>query len=271
LHHPNFDPVAVSLGSVQIHWYGLMYLIGFAGAYLFCAMRARRPEYGWTQEQVSDMIFYTALGVVLGGRVGYMLIYGWDQLVQNPLKLFYVWEGGMSFHGGLAGVLLASYLFARSIGKSIWDITDFGGPMVPIGLGAGRMGNFINQELWGRATDPNAPWAMYFPKDPLNLPRHPSQLYEFVLEGVVMFIILFWYSSKPRPRMAVSGLFAILYGIFRSMVEAVRQPDSQMGEAGFIAGNWLTTGQLLSVPMVLIGAFMMWYAYNKIPHTVKKA
>ncbi|HET8708529.1 MAG TPA: prolipoprotein diacylglyceryl transferase [Pseudomonadales bacterium] len=270
MQHPNFDPIAISIGPVHVHWYGLMYLLGFAGAYLLCSLRARRPEYGWSQDQVADMIFYTALGVVLGGRVGYMLIYGWDQLAQNPLKLFYVWEGGMSFHGGLVGVLVASAWYARSIGKSLWDITDFGGPMVPIGLGAGRMGNFINQELWGRATDPDAPWAMYFPKDPSHLPRHPSQLYEFALEGVVMFAVLFWYSRKPRPRMAVSGLFAILYGIFRSLVETVRQPDAQMGQGGFLAGEWLTTGQLLSVPLVMVGVFMMWYAYNKIPHTVNK-
>jgi len=193
---------------------------------------------------------------VLGGRAGYVLFYNFDKFLADPLWLFAVWEGGMSFHGGLLGVIIAMYWFGQKHGKSLMEMGDFIAPLIPIGLGAGRVGNFIGGELWGRTTD--LPWGVIFPRGG-DLPRHPSQLYEFVLEGVVLFIVLWWFSSKPRPRMAVSGLFLLLYGVFRSMVEFVREPDAHIE---FIAFNWLTMGQLLSLPMILIGGAFIWFAYQ---------
>jgi phosphatidylglycerol:prolipoprotein diacylglycerol transferase len=254
----DIDPVALDLGFLQIHWYGLMYLVGFAAAWWLGVWRARRAGSGWTEQQISDLIFWGAVGVVLGGRVGYVLFYQFDYFVANPLWLFHVWEGGMSFHGGLVGVLVALWLFGRRQGKTFFEMGDFTAPLIPIGLGAGRVGNFIGGELWGRATD--VPWAVIFPHAGDAVPRHPSQLYEFALEGVLMFALLWWYSSKPRPRMAVSGLFLLLYGGFRSLIELVREPDGQLG---FVAFEWLTMGQLLSVPMVLTGALLMLVAYRR--------
>lgn len=251
---PNINPIALELGPLKVHWYGVMYLIGFAGAWLLCDRRA--VKWGWTKEQVSDLIFYAALGVVLGGRIGYVLFYNFSSFLQHPLWIFKVWEGGMSFHGGMLGVFLALYCYGKSIGKTFFEVSDFIAPMVPIGLGAGRLGNFINGELWGRATD--VPWAMIFPNADA-LPRHPSQLYQCFLEGVVMFIVLYVFSQKPRPLMSISGLFLILYGTFRIAVEFFRQPDSQLG---FIAFDWLTMGQLLSLPMVIIGVIFFNYAYR---------
>lgn len=255
--YPNINPIAVSLGPLDVHWYGLMYVIGFAGAYFLASIRASQPNSGWSKEQVSDLIFYGALGVILGGRFGYVIFYNFGQFLDDPLWLFAIWEGGMSFHGGLLGVLVAVAWFSKKTGKSLFEITDFGAPMVPIGLGAGRIGNFIGGELWGRASD--VPWAMVFPRADA-LARHPSQLYQFALEGVVLFIILWIYSSKPRPTMAVSGLFAVCYGCFRIFVEFFREPDAQIG---YLAFDWLTMGQLLSVPMVLIGLGMMVWAYRR--------
>ena len=254
----DIDPVALDLGFLQIHWYGLMYLVGFAAAWWLGVWRARRAGSGWTEQQISDLIFWGAVGVVLGGRVGYVLFYQFDYFVANPLWLFHVWEGGMSFHGGLVGVLVALWLFGRRQGKTLFEMGDFTAPLIPIGLGAGRVGNFIGGELWGRATD--VPWAVIFPRAGDAVPRHPSQLYEFALEGVLMFALLWWYSSRPRPRMAVSGLFLLLYGCFRSLIELVREPDGQLG---FVAFEWLTMGQLLSVPMVLAGALLMLVAYRR--------
>jgi phosphatidylglycerol:prolipoprotein diacylglycerol transferase len=259
---PQFNPIAFELGPLQVHWYGLMYLVGFAGGWWLGMVRAKQPHSGWTPAQVSDGLFYVAMGVVLGGRVGFALFYATDEWLADPLLLFRVWEGGMSFHGGFLGVLLGMLWFTRKHGKHFFDVMDFVAPLVTIGLGAGRLGNFINGELWGRVTE--VPWAMVFPHAG-PLPRHPSQLYEFMLEGVALFIILWVFSAKPRPRMAVSGLFSLCYGSFRFMVEFVRQPDTYMGDAGFIAFGWLTMGQLLSLPMIFVGAALLWWAYHSNP------
>lgn len=256
--YPNIDPVAISIGPLSIHWYGLMYLVGFAGAYFLMNYRASKPNSGWNKEEVSDLLFYSAMGVVLGGRFGYVLFYNFDKFLDDPLWLFAVWEGGMSFHGGLLGVLAAVYFFGRRYGKSFYTITDFGAPVVPIGLMTGRLGNFIGGELWGRVSD--VPWAMVFPKGG-PLARHPSQLYEMALEGIVLFIILWLYSRKPRPAMAVSGLFLIGYGAFRFLVEFVREPDSHIG---FDILGWMTRGQLLCVPMILFGTFLIVTAYRRM-------
>jgi len=256
LSYPDIDPVAFSLGPVEVHWYGLMYLLGFAAAYILLTWRAKKPDIPWQPQQVGDIIFYGAVGVILGGRIGYTLFYNFSGFLTNPLGVFYVWEGGMSFHGGFLGVLLALWIYGRTIGKTMFDLTDFVAPIVPIGLGLGRLGNFIGGELWGRTT--NLPWAMVFPRAG-DLPRHPSQLYQACLEGLVLFVILWWYSSTPRPRYAVSGMFALWYGIFRFSVEFVRQPDAQLG---FVAFDWLTMGQLLSLPLILLGAFLLLLAHR---------
>ncbi len=258
IQYPQIDPVAIQLGPLKIHWYGLMYLIGFAALWWLGSRRARSTP-GWKVEEMSDLVFYGALGTILGGRLGYILFYDLESYLAAPLDIFKIWQGGMSFHGGLLGVLVALALFARKHGKTFFQVTDFVAPMVPIGLGAGRLGNFINGELWGRVTE--LPWAMVFP-DPRagGLPRHPSQLYEALLEGLVLFIVLWVYSRKPRPVMAVSGLFLAGYGLFRFLVEFTRMPDAQLG---FIAFGWLTMGQLLSAPMVLLGAAMIWWAYRR--------
>ncbi len=254
----DINPIALDLGFLQIHWYGLMYLVGFAAAWWLGVQRARRAGSGWTEQQVSDLIFWGAVGVVLGGRAGYVLFYQFDYFLANPLWLFHVWEGGMSFHGGLVGVLVALWVFGRRQGKTFFEMGDFTAPLIPVGLGAGRVGNFIGGELWGRATE--LPWGVVFPRAGDGVARHPSQLYEFALEGVLMFALLWWFSSRPRPRMAVSGLFLLLYGSFRSLIELVRQPDDQLG---FLAFDWLTMGQLLSLPMIVAGGLLMLLAYRR--------
>ena len=258
LPYPQIDPVALSLGPVQIHWYGLMYLIGIGGAWWLARRRLANFAPDWDSEKLSDLVFWVALGVIAGGRLGYVLFYELDAYLNDPALMLQVWKGGMSFHGGLIGVLLAVAWFAHRQGVSFLALMDFIAPMVPIGLGAGRIGNFINAELWGKATD--LPWAMVFPTDPLQLARHPSQLYQFALEGVALFVILWVYSSKPRPTMSVMGLFGICYGLFRFLVEFVREPDAHLG---YLAFGWLTMGQLLSLPMILIGAALMVWAYRK--------
>lgn len=256
--YPQIDPVAFSLGPLKVHWYGLAYLFGIGVAWLLALYRANKPNSGWNSEQIGDLVFYVALGVILGGRLGYMLFYDFGDLVQHPLDVIKVWDGGMSFHGGFLGVLLAMFIYSRRTNRYFMDVMDFIAPFVPVGLGAGRLGNFINGELWGRVTD--VPWAMVFPNAPDKLPRHPSSLYEFMLEGVVFFIIMWTFSSKPRPRMAVSGVFALCYGIFRFIVEFFRQPDPQLG---FVAFGWMTRGQELSIPMILFGVFALVYVYGR--------
>ncbi|WP_163560315.1 prolipoprotein diacylglyceryl transferase [Halomonas sp. NO4] len=258
--YPQIDPVAFAVGPMRIHWYGLMYVVGLAAAWWLGKRRAHRL--GLTHDDIGDLVFYGALGVILGGRLGYALFYGLDQLLANPLWLFKLWEGGMSFHGGLAGVLVAAWLFAHRHRLAFLQLTDFIAPLVPLGLGAGRLGNFINHELPGRVSD--APWAMVFPTMTGlgSAPRHPSALYEFFLEGMVLFIVLWWVSTRPRRRGVVSGLFLVLYGAFRFAVEFVRMPDSQLG---FIAFGWVTMGQLLTLPMLAVGLFLLIAARHRDP------
>lgn len=255
--YPQIDPVAFTLGPLRIHWYGIMYLVGFFGAWALLTWRARKPNSGWTSAEVSDLVFYCALGVVIGGRLGYMLFYDFHQLITEPWSIFRVWQGGMSFHGGLLGVVFVVWWFGRRYHKSFITIGDFIAPVVPIGLAAGRIGNFINDELWGRVT--TMPWGMIFPAGG-PLPRHPSQLYEFALEGVLLFLILWIYSNKPRPPMAVGGLFLLLYGFFRFFCEFFRTPDPQLG---YLVGHWMTMGQLLSLPMILVGLVLWAMAHKK--------
>jgi len=254
---PEINPVAVEIGPLKVHWYGIMYLVGFGAAWWLGTRRARQADSGWTPEQLSDLIFYGALGAVLGGRIGYTIFYVGEKFIADPLMIFRVWEGGMSFHGGFLGVLFAMFIYAQKQKRKFFDVMDFLAPLSSIGLGAGRIGNFINGELWGRVTD--APWGMVFPGAG-DQPRHPSQLYEFFLEGIVLFTIVWVFSAKKRPRMAVSGVFALGYGLFRFTVEFFRQPDSHLN---FIAFNWLTMGQLLSAPMIILGIVLLWLAYNK--------
>ena len=253
--HPQFDPVAIQLGPVAVRWYGLMYLIGFVAGVLLGRLRIRqRPDLGWSYKDLDDLLFYCVVGVVLGGRLGYVFFYKFSEYWHDPLKIFYVWEGGMSFHGGFLGVILAMLLFARQRKRSWFEVTDFLAPLCPLGLGAGRIGNFINGELWGRAAD--VPWAMIFPQVD-SLPRHPSQLYEAFLEGLVLFLVLWLFSRKPRPLGAVSGLFLVGYGMLRFFVEYSREPDYFLGYLQL----GLTMGQWLSVPMVIGGLAMLAWAY----------
>ncbi len=255
--HPQFDPIAVQLGPLAVRWYGLMYLVGFGLLWWAGRLRiAARPDGVWTAKDLDDALFYGILGTILGGRLGYVLFYKLGDYLAEPWRIFYVWEGGMSFHGGMLGVIFAMWLFARSRRQDWLRITDFLAPLIPLGLGAGRIGNFINAELWGRPSD--APWAMVFPNVD-RVPRHPSQLYEFALEGVVLFVLLWWFSAKPRPRGAVSGLFLAGYGVFRFAVEFTREPDSYLG----LLALGLTMGQWLSVPMVAAGVVLMAWAYRR--------
>ena len=274
LTYPDIDPVLVSLGPLDIHWYGFMYLVGFAGGWYLGRLRAARPGSGWSPAEVDDLLFYVVLGIVLGGRLGYTLFYGTQELLRDPLVLFRIWEGGMSFHGGLLGVMAALWLFGRRTGRPFFALTDFVAPLVPLGLGAGRLGNFINGELWGKVT--TLPWGMQVPCEPFGAlcfgklglapgtgmtpPLHPTQLYEAALEGLLLFLLLWVYSSKPRPTMAVSGLFLIAYGLFRFAVEFARMPDAHIG---YLAFGWFTMGQLLTLPMLAGGAALMAAAYRK--------
>ena len=263
LSYPEIDPVAFAIGPLKVHWYGLMYLLGFAAAWKLAMRRAARPQSPCRPDQVEDLIVYGAMGVILGGRFGYVLFYHFDRFLEDPLWLLRVWEGGMSFHGGMLGVIAAIYVYSRKIDRPFFAMTDFVAPLVPIGLGLGRLGNFIGQELWGRPTD--FAMGMVFPRDPLGLVRHPSQLYQAALEGLLLFLVLFWFTSKPRPRMAAGGLFLLLYGSFRFTVEFVREPDSHIG---FDMLGWMTRGQLLSLPMIVAGlVFLVWaYRRNIIEH-----
>lgn len=248
--HPQFDPIAIHLGPFGIHWYGLMYLTGFMALLWLGKWRIRQnPGCGWTAQQLDDVLFYGVLGVILGGRLGYVLFYQPAHFLAHPAQILAVWQGGMSFHGGFLGVLAAMALFARRQNKPWLAMMDFIAPLVPPGLAAGRLGNFINGELWGRPTD--SAWGMVFPQAD-SLPRHPSQLYEFGLEGIALFLLLWLYSSKPRSVGAVSGLFLIGYGSFRFLVEFTREPDSFLG----LLSLGLSMGQWLSLPMIVVGIWM---------------
>jgi phosphatidylglycerol---prolipoprotein diacylglyceryl transferase len=290
LHYPSIDPIIVSfgpftlgsltLGPAAIRWYGLMYVIGFAVAWWLARRRAAQPGSTWKPTDVDDLIFFAAVGTILGGRLGWILFYGTEQVLADPLTVFRIWEGGMSFHGGLMGVIIAVAIFARRCGRRLGDVTDFLAPLPGVGIFAGRVGNFINGELWGKPTD--VPWAFVvdpsaglhpnqaaeairlcqrFGVDPCVLHVHASQLYEGLLEGLLLFAILWIYTSKPRPRLAPTGLFLICYGVFRFLVEFVRVPDENRG---YLLLDWVTMGQILSLPMILLGAWLLVGAYRRI-------
>ena len=252
--YPDFDPVAIAVGPVKVHWYGLMYVVGFVAGWWLARRRAAMPGSTWKPIDVDDLIFFAAVGVIAGGRIGWILVYGFDALRADPLAIFRVWQGGMSFHGGLVGVMVAIALFARRRGRRIADVYDFMAPLPAVGLFAGRIGNFINGELWGKPTD--LPWGFLYKGEVL----HPSQLYEAALEGIVMFAVLWWFTSSPRPRLAPAGLFLTLYAIFRIAVEFVRVPDQDIG---YIALGWLTMGQILSLPVLVAGLSMLAFAYTR--------
>ncbi|WP_019519818.1 prolipoprotein diacylglyceryl transferase [Faucicola boevrei] len=280
--HPQFNPVAIDLGIVQAHWYGLMYLLAFATAYGLAIFRSKkRPD--WHAEMISDLLFYGAMGVILGGRIGYVLFYQFSEFLANPVYLFKINEGGMSFHGGFLGVAIAMFLFAKKYKKPAFNVLDFIIPCVPTGLLFGRIGNFINGELWGRVSNGDYSWLMLFPQawqadaelisqnpnlqslavnmgNYALLPRHPSQLYQAFSEGVVLFILCWWFASRPRPRMAVTGVFVLGYGIARFITEFFRQPDA---DQGFILLGWVTKGQMLSLPMIVLGLFLLIWAYKQ--------
>lgn len=254
LTYPGFDPVAFSVGPVKVHWYGLMYVVGFIAAWWLARRRGAAPGSTWKPVDVDDLIFFAAIGVILGGRLGWMLVYGFEALRADPLSILRVWEGGMSFHGGLAGVMIAVALFARRRGRRVADVFDFTAPLPAVGLFAGRIGNFINGELWGAPTD--LPWGMLFEGEV----RHPSQLYEAALEGIVLFALVWWFTSKPRLRLAPAGLFLTAYAVFRFAIEFVRLPDEHLG---YLAFGWLTMGQLLSLPMLVAGLAMLAWAVSR--------
>ncbi|CAB3682266.1 prolipoprotein diacylglyceryl transferase [Trinickia soli] len=288
--HPDFDPVAIHFGPLAVRWYGLMYLVGFILAVVIGRLRLRLPHVaaqGWTARDIDDILFYGVLGTILGGRLGYVLFYKADYYFAHPLDIFKVWQGGMSFHGGLLGVTLAMVLFAYQRKRSWLQVTDFVAPMVPTGLAAGRLGNFINGELWGRVTDPQAPWAMLFQNSSNDdaiwlathpqlaqkwnlaqvfaqyhmLPRHPSELYEIALEGVTLFFVMFFFTRKPRPVGAASGVFLIGYGLARFIVEFAREPDDFLG----LLALGMSMGQWLSLPMIVIGSLLLVWSYRRAP------
>ena len=269
LTHPQFDPVALQLGPVAIHWYGITYLVAFGLFLLLCRLRLRQAPYAqhpqvWNPTAVEDLLFYGVLGVVLGGRLGYCLFYKPDHYLAHPLEVFAIWQGGMSFHGGMLGVIVAMAVWARRKGQPWLAVTDFIAPCVPTGLASGRVGNFINGELWGRAADPALPWAMVFPQAGDGIARHPSQIYQFALEGVLLFVWLWWFARRPRPLGAVSGAFLLGYGVFRFLAEYFREPDAFLG---LLAFQW-SMGQWLCGPMIVIGALLWWRSAGtgKPPH-----
>jgi phosphatidylglycerol:prolipoprotein diacylglycerol transferase len=270
----DFDPVVFKFNLFgwegAVHWYGLMYLVSFVVGWLYARHIAKKEGSGWTTEQIDDMLFYIGVGTILGGRLGYLLFYDLENIfAQDSLgdalwHMVSVWKGGMSFHGGLIGVVTAIWLFSRKYKKPFGVSLDFMAALAPIGLFFGRIGNFINGELWGKAS--TLPWAMIFPDAPKDaaghaIPRHPSPLYEAMLEGLVLFALLYWFTRKPRPVWATAGLFGIGYAVSRILIEFVRIPDVQLG---YLAFGWLTMGQLLSIPLLVAGILLMLFAYNKL-------
>ncbi|QIQ20658.1 prolipoprotein diacylglyceryl transferase [Zophobihabitans entericus] len=283
LDFPQIDPIAIQIGPVSVHWYGLMYLVGIVFALWLSKRRANRPNSGWKASEAENLLFWGFLGILLGGRIGYVLFYNFKTFLSEPSVMFRVWEGGMSFHGGLIGSLVVMAIFAKKTNRLFFQVADFIAPLIPFGLGAGRLGNFINGELWGRPTDSaigmifphsemadlgfvktHTDWLSLFTELGGHLPRHPSQLYELVLEGVVLFIILNLFIRKQRPIGSVSGLFLLLYGVFRFAVEFFRQPDEQLG----LFGDFISMGQILSLPMIILGIVFIFYAY-KYPNGFK--
>jgi phosphatidylglycerol---prolipoprotein diacylglyceryl transferase len=267
LTYPHINPIAISVGPIfgfgplRIHWYGIMYAIGFAVAWQLARYRARLPGSTWSDLDVDDLLlFYCVIGVIAGGRIGWCIFYGHDVIAQSWLNIFHIWDGGMSFHGGITGVLIAALLFARKKRKRPSDVLDFLAPLPGIGLFAGRIGNFINGELWGKPT--NVSWAFGVPNsDGVLIARHPSQLYEATLEGLVLFAVLWWFTRKPRPRLAPTGLFLLLYGCARFTVEWVRLPDANIG---YLVDQWLTMGMLLTIPMIIVGVGLIVFAYSRM-------
>jgi len=257
--HPDIDPVAFSVGPLKVHWYGLMYLAGFSIGWWLGRRRTRQTWRGLRPVDMDDLLFYAVLGIVVGGRLGYLVFYGYERVLDDPLYALRVWQGGMSFHGGLLGVIVAMAWFARSRDMRFFQVADFIAPLVPPGLCAGRIGNFINGNLWGAPTE--LPWGVVF-RSPAagGVARHPSQLYEALLEGVVLFVVLWLFSRAPRPLRSVSGLFLLGYGIMRFAVEFVREPDAHIG---YLAFGWLTMGQLLTLPMIVAGSALLLWAYRK--------
>ena len=262
LQHPQIDPVALQIGPLAIHWYGLTYLAAFALFFWLGRLRLSHPPYAaitqpkpWTVRDVEDILFLGVLGVVAGGRLGYCVFYQPAYYLQHPLEVFFVWQGGMSFHGGLIGVLVAMVWYARSRGRPFFQVMDFVAPCVPTGLAAGRVGNFLNGELWGRVADPSLPWGMVF-RGAGDLPRHPSQVYQFLLEGLLLFVILWLYARKPRHMGQVSGLFLLGYGVFRFIAEFFREPDAHLG----LLALGMSMGQWLCVPMIVAGAVLWWWS-----------
>ncbi len=256
--HPQFDPIAFSLGPLAVRWYGLSYLLAFAMFFVLASWRVKRAPYaqaGWSRRDVEDLLFYGVLGVVIGGRLGYTLFYKTGYYLSHPLEIFMVWQGGMAFHGGLLGVIGALWLWSRRRGRPFWQTMDLVAPGVPIGIAAVRVANFVNGELWGRAADPSLPWAMVFPQSGSDIARHPSQLYQAALEGLLLFVLLWWYAQKPRATGRVAAVFLMGYGALRFVAEFFREPD---GFLGLLALN-MSMGQWLCLPMVLGGAALWWW------------
>jgi phosphatidylglycerol:prolipoprotein diacylglycerol transferase len=259
--HPLPDPIAFTLGPLSVHWYGLMYLVAFIQFILLGRLRVKQPHIaaaGWKNEDLDDMLFYGVLGVVIGGRLGEVLFYNPAHYFSHPLEILAVWKGGMSFHGGFIGVMIAMWLWARRAGRQLFEVLDFIAPMVPLGYAAGRIGNFINAELPGRVADSSLPWAMIWPNVD-NLPRHPSPIYQALIDGVLLFIVLWLYARKPRPMMAVSGVFALGYGCARFFTEYFRTPDYEVSFAGLT----ISAGQMLSLPMIALGIILLVVGYKK--------
>ncbi len=261
--HPLPDPIAFSLGPLSVRWYGLMYLLAFAQFVALGRVRIKQPHIaaaGWNKEDLEDMLFYGVLGVVIGGRLGEVLFYAPAYYFSHPMEIFAVWKGGMSFHGGFLGVMVAMTLWSRKAGRKLMDVMDFIAPLVPLGYAVGRIGNFINAELPGRLADPSLPWAMIWPNVD-SMPRHPSPIYQALVDGVLLFIILWLYARKPRPAMAVSGVFALGYGCARFFTEYFRTPDYEVSFAGWT----ISAGQMLSLPMIVLGIILIGIAYRNNP------